>query len=124
MDTLKKGDILAGNKQKFKEAYHPVVYFGGPREAPFGAVLTHTATEAKSCNIKLFNIYDKNDSRPQYFVGHLIQKMADWGPYEKDIELTKEDLTLIEDSISGMNSITWAEYLEYTRNGCPDHPDN
>ena len=47
--------------------------------------------------------------------------MSEWGPYRKEGEITEADMKLIEKSIVGMGSITWAEYLEYTRNGCPDH---
>lgn len=115
---FKKGDILRGEKRKFKQSYHPVVYISGSAEAPLAVVLTHTETEKIPCNIKLSSMYD---DQPQYFVGHLIQKMSEWGPYEKDMELTKEDLELVEKSISGMGSITWKQYLEYTKNGCPDH---
>lgn len=118
MKEFKKGDILRGEKDEFAEAYHPVVYISGSVEAPQAVVLTHASTEKIPCNIKLSSMYD---TKPQYFVGHLVQKMSEWGPYQKEMELTKEDLELVQKTVSGMRSITWDEYLEYTKNGCPDH---
>lgn len=118
MEKFKKGDILRGDKREFEESYHPIVYIAGQIEAPLAVVLTHTETEKIPCNLKLLGIYDE---KPQYFVAHLIQKMSEWGPYLKEGELTKEDLKLIENTISSMGSITWAEYLEYKKNGCHAH---
>lgn len=116
MNTFKKGDILAGNKRKFKEAYHPIVYINGPSEAPLAVVLTHSKNF--SCNFKLTGTRDEESS---YFIAHLIQKMSEWGPYDKEGELIKEELELVDKTISDMGSITWAEYVDYTKNGCPDH---
>lgn len=123
MNKFKRGDILRGDKRKFKESYHPVVYIDGTIETPLAVVLTHTTTEENSCNRKLLRIYDKKDGRPQYFVAHLIQKMSEWGPYSKEGELVKEDLELIENTVSGMKPITWAkyEYSDYKKNRCPEH---
>ena len=118
MKTFKKGDVLRGDKRKFKESYHPIVYISGSIEAPLAVVLTHAETKKFPCNLKLSGIYDDES---QYFVGHLLQKMAEWGPYKKEGELSKEDLKLVEDTIRGMGSMTWDEYLRYTSSGCPIH---
>ena len=121
MEKFKKGDILRGKKRSFEEAWHPIVFIGGPAEAPLAVVLTHTETKVESCNLKLLGIYDSKDHKPQYFVAHLIQKMSEWGPYQKKGELTKENMELVEKTVSGAGSITWAEYLDYKKDGCPDH---
>ena len=119
MEKFFKGDILRGEKRKFAESFHPVVYVEGAIEAPLAVVLTHTKTEQIPCNLKLYGTYD---DKPQYFVGHLIQKMSEWGPYHhKEGKLTSEDLRLVENTISGKEPITWAKYLDYQRDGCPDH---
>jgi hypothetical protein len=112
---FKKGDILSGQKRKFDEAYHPVVFIDGPDFAPLVVILTHS--DNFPCNTKLSGTYDKNCS---YFIAHLIEKMSEWGPYKKISELAEEDINFIETHIS-KNPITWKQYKEYTRNGCPDH---
>ncbi len=121
MEKFKKGDILRGKKKSFEKAWHPIVFIGGSDEAPRAAVLTHTGTEEEPCNLRLMGIYDDKGDKPQYFVAHLIQKMSEWGPYHKEGELIKEDLELVEKTVSGAGSITWAKYSDYKRNGCPNH---
>lgn len=120
MEDFKKGDILWGEKRKFKEAWHPVVYISGSQHAPLAVILTHK--EDIPCNIPLLNNYDGKQS---YFVAHLIEKMSAWGPYKKSdkLELTKNDLELIESHIANQASITWEQYEKYTKNGCPDHSE-
>ena len=116
MNNFHEGDILIGTKRKFVEAYHPLVFISGSTEAPFVVVMTHSNNFP--CNLPLNGVYDK---QPSYFVAHLIEKMADWGPYEKQGKLTSEDLRLIKKHISDTNPITWAMYEEYTKHGCPNH---
>jgi hypothetical protein len=116
MNNFQEGDILIGKKRSFAEAYHPIVFISGPEEAPLAVVLTHSNNF--SCNLKLSSTYG---SKTSYFVSHLIEKMAEWGPYEKEEELTPEDLDFIKKSISGVAPITWATYESYTKSGCPDH---
>lgn len=120
MGRFKKGDVLRGNEQRRgrEEAYHRIVFTDGQDEAPLAVVLTRS--KKFSCNIALTGKYIK---APLYFVAHLIQKMAEWGPYEKEYELSKEDLVLIEKHISDLSPITWSKYEEYTKEGCdcPDH---
>jgi len=111
MSKFKKGDVLWGEEKKFED------YISGPDEAPLAVVLTSEGEIP--CNIPLLNIYREN--KPSYFVGHLIQKMAEWGPYDKCATLKQEDLELIENHIANKVSMTWAEYQEYKRNGCPNH---
>jgi len=118
MGKFKKGDVLWGTERKFQEAWHPIVYISGPSEAPVAVVLTSEG--GVSCNVPLHNIYRDND--PSHFIDHLIQKMAEWGPYEKFATLKQEDLELIERHMANKQSITWFEYQEYSRNGCPEHP--
>lgn len=117
MNKFKKGDVLWGTERKFQNAWHPIVYIDGPSEAPLAIVLTSEGEIP--CNMPLLNVYRENE--PSYFVGHLIQKMAEWGPYEKFASLKNEDLDLIEKHIASQQSMTWAEYLTYKKNGCPDH---
>jgi hypothetical protein len=120
MEDFKKGDILVGQKRAFNKAYHPIVYISGIKEAPLAVVLTHST--GFSCNMPLKNIYDGKENKVQYFVAHLIEKIADWGHYEKIGELKAEDLELIEDQIKDFSSMTWSEYEEYTKGKkCPDH---
>ena len=121
MDKFKKGDILEGTKREWHEAWHPIVFINGPKEAPLAVILTHGDTEKFCCNIKLANIYDKNDPRDQYFIAHLIEKMSEWGPYEKTGRLEQEDLETIEKHIFEQGPRKYSEYLEYKVNGCPDH---
>ncbi len=121
MNTLKKGDLLWGTKRGKKEARHPLVFIEGPDAAPNAVVLTHSPTSRKyPCNIKLPNIYDKN-GEVTYFISHRIAKIAEWGPYIKSGRLRKEDMDLIEEHIPSTESMTWHEYKEYKKNGCPDH---
>jgi len=120
MKNFEKGDILIGQKRAFDEAYHPIVYVSGSEEAPLAVVLTHST--GFPCNMKLLNIYDGKENKAQYFVAHLIEKMAEWGHYEKNGELYKEDLDLIESNINGLGHMTWSEYEEYAKGKkCPDH---
>lgn len=117
MDRFTRGDVLWGTKRKFEEARHPIVYMGGPSEAPLAVILT--SEDKIPCNMPLLNTYRGN--KTSYFVGHLIEKMAEWGPYEKYATLKQEDLKLIERHIASQESMTWSEYLEYKRNGCSNH---
>lgn len=117
MNRFKKGDVLWGTEREFKKTWHPIVYINGHSEAPLAVVLT--SEDKITCNIPLLNIYREN--KPSYFIGHLIQKMAEWGPYEKFDSLKQEDLDLIEKHIANQQSMTWAEYLIYKKNGCPIH---
>jgi hypothetical protein len=120
MSRFEKGDVLRGRKEKRgrEEAYHRIVFIDGSDEAPRAVVLTRS--DKFSCNFALSGRYIKNQL---YFIAHLIQKMAEWGPYEKEYELTKEDLCSVEKHISDSSSITWSEYEEHTKKGrdCPDH---
>lgn len=116
MDSFQEGDILVGKKRNFTEAYHPIVFVSGPAEAPLAVVLTHSNNFP--CNVPLSGTYD---SKPSYFVAHLVEKVAEWGPYEKQSELTPEDLELVKKCISDTTPITWAMYEEYAKSGCPDH---
>ena len=116
MEEFKRGDILEGTKRKFNEAYHPVVFINGPGFSPLAVILTHS--NKFPCNIKLFGSYVQEDS--SYFVAHLIEKMAIWGPYTKVGELIEEDIKLIESSVS-KSLITWDQYLDYKKDGCPEH---
>jgi hypothetical protein len=124
MNNFEKGDILVGKERAFEDAWHPIVFISGQEDAPLAVVLTHTGTEQMPCNLRLQGIYDAQNDRPQYFVGHLIQKMSEWGPYRKVGRLIAEDLKEIERALPTKGSITWAEYQEYTRNGCPDHKNS
>lgn len=81
MNNFKRGDILRGTRQSFNEAYHPVVFIDGPEFAPFAVILTHK--DDHPCNFKLSGTYD---GKPQYVVAHLIEKLAEWGPYQKKRE--------------------------------------
>lgn len=114
--NFQEGDILIGTKRMFTESYHPIVYISGPAEAPLAVVLTHSGNF--TCNLKLAGAYD---SKPSYFVAHLVEKMAEWGPYKKLGQLNPEDLNLVKKHISDTTPITWAEYQDFTKNGCPDH---
>lgn len=124
MNTFKKGDILKGEKKSFDKYWHPIVFIAGDEDAPLAAILTHTGTEEEPCNLKLQGIYDGKKNSPQYFVAHLIQKMSEWGPYTKTGKLISEDLELVEKTVSNMGSITWAKYLDYKKDGCPDHKNS
>jgi len=117
MNPFKKGDVLLGQKRNFEEAYHPIVFINGPVFAPSAVILTHSAKFP--CNIKLSGKYGLESS---YFVAHLIEKLAEWGPYKKIGQLSTSDLILIEKHISNQSPITWAEYEKYNKNGCPQHP--
>lgn len=124
MGNLKRGDILVGKKRERKKAWHPVVYIKEAVSAPLAVVLTHSGKYP--CNIGLSNEYpDENGVvKPSFFIRHLIQKIEEWGPYNKKIgELSKGDLELVESHISDLTQITYAEYEEYTKNGrdCPEH---
>lgn len=116
MNNFKRGDILRGTKKGREEAYHPIVFIDGPEFAPSAVILTHKADH--SCNSKLNGTYD---GKPQYVVAHLIEKLAEWGPYQKDGRLTDEDIKIVDGLILGQSRITWQEYLDYQRDGCPDH---
>lgn len=118
MTLFKKGDILWGKRREFDEAWHPIVYMGGPNESPLAVVLTHES--AFPCNIPLNQRYGEKQS---YFIGHLIEKMSEWGPYTKSnrLELSKEDLKLILAEIENQSSMTWDQYMNYTKNGCIRH---
>lgn len=72
------------------------------------------------CNIELSKQYDNKKS---YFIAHLIEKMSEWGPYNKSdkLKLDPNDLALVEQHISGMAAMSYSQYEEYTKNGCPDH---
>ena len=118
-NVFKKGDILIGDKRKFTEAYHPIVFINGPDDAPLAVVLTHSDNNKFTCNIKLSNIYGSGD-KFSYFIAHLIEKMSEWGPYKKIGKLTEGDIDIIEAHIS-KNPITWNQYIEYAKNECPDH---
>jgi|GEM_PF-2308415 len=117
----KIGDILQGDKDEFNEAYHPVVYIKGSNEAPIAVVLTHGGQNKYPCNIKLSGVYDTKDLSDQYFVSHFIQKLPDWGKYNKVNKLSQSDLNLILESIQDVSPITWDDYKQYTKNDCPDH---
>jgi hypothetical protein len=120
MEDFKKGDILVGQKRAFDEAYHPVVYIAGPKEAPIAVILTHS--KKFPCNKELLNIYDGKENKAQYFVAHLIEKVAEWGHYEKIGRLQEEDLNLIESQISNSSPMTWSMYMEYVGGKqCFDH---
>lgn len=120
MEDFIKGDILVGQKRAFDEAYHPVVYISGIKEAPYAVVLTHS--KGFPCNIELLNIYDGKENKIQYFVAHLIEKMGEWGHYEKIGELQKEDLELIDIHTKDLSPMTWSQYEEYTKGKkCPNH---
>lgn len=116
MNNFKKGDILVGEDKSFKGAYHPIIYIDGPETAPLAVVLTHS--NKFSCNIKLLGSYDVKTS---YFIAHLIEKMSEWKPYKKVGELKKEDIDLIQTHISDQAPITYEQYKNYTKGGCPDH---
>lgn len=111
-----KGDILLGKERGFDKAYHPIIYIGGSTETPLAVILTHSSNFP--CNIPLVGSYDEKQS---YFVGHLIQKISLWGPYNKVGEITKEDLQIIEKHISELTPITWEQYEEYSKDYCPIH---
>jgi hypothetical protein len=119
MEDFKKGDILIGQQRSFDEAYHPIVYISGPNEAPLAVVLTHS--NKFPCNMELLNIYGRED-KVQYFVAHLIEKIPDWGPYEKIGELNQKDFERIWVLIKDSNKMTWSQYEDYTKGKvCPDH---
>lgn len=121
---FKKGDILEGKKRGKDEALHFIVFISGPDLAPLAVVLT--SVSKYSCNIQLNEIYNlnaKGDKITSYFVAHIIEKMPEWGSYKKIGELTEDDLKLIEIKIS-THSMTWKEYLKYTKGGCPIHDKN
>ena len=64
------------------------------------------------------------DGKQSYFVAHLIEKMAEWGPYKKSnkLKLSSDDLKLIESYVSNKSPITWDRYEKvYAKNGCPEH---
>lgn len=117
MGKFKKGDVLWGTNKRFEGARHPIVYMSGPEEAPCAVILTSESDI--SCNIPLKNIYRENE--PSYFVAHLIEKVAEWGPYKKFATLKSEDVELIERHIHDKPFMSWDEYQEYKKNGCPDH---
>ncbi len=118
MKKFKRGDILWGTERGRKEAWHPIVFIDGPSDAPLAVVLTHKKDHL--CNIELGKQYDNEKS---YFIAHLIEKMYEWGPYEKSdkLKLDPNDLALIEQHIQGTASMSYAQYEEYTKGGCPDH---
>lgn len=120
MEYFKQGDILVGQKRTFDEAYHPIVYISGPKEAPHAVVLTHST--GFPCNMPLLNIYDGKGNKIQYFVAHLIEKMPDWGYYKNIGELEAGDLKLIKAQIKDSSPMTWSEYEGYTKGKkCPNH---
>ena len=120
MKEFKQGDILRGTQKSGTKARHPIVYISGPSEAPKAIILTHS--DQYSCNLKLKNIYDNKKDKIQYFTAHLIEKMAEWGPYHKIGEIKEEDLEIIQNSINNTTSMTWAEYERYTGGRrCPNH---
>ncbi len=118
MKKFKRGDILWGTERGRKEAWHPIVFIDGPSDAPLAVVLTHDNDH--TCNIELSKQYDNKKS---YFIAHLIEKMYEWGPYEKSnkLKLDPKDLALIEQHIQGAASMSYAQYEEYTKGGCPEH---
>lgn len=116
MNNFQEGDILIGTQRKFVEAYHPIIFISGPAKAPLAVVMTHSNNFP--CNLPLTGVYDTKSS---YFVAHLVEKMAEWGPYEKQGKLTPEDLELIKKHVFATTPITWAVYEEYTKGGCPEH---
>lgn len=121
IEKLKKGDILVGQKRTFDKAYHPIVYIAGHEEAPLAVVLTHS--NEFSCNMPLLDIYDGKENKVQYFVAHLIEKMAEWGHYEKIGKLHKKDMELIESHINDSKPMMWSQYEIYAKGkNCPDHP--
>lgn len=123
MSQFRRGDILVGDKRKYKQAYHPIVYMNGSSQAPLAVIITHSPDYA--CNVLLKDSYTlgyKGVLKPSYFIAHLIQKLPEWGPYTKIGELTTADLNRIEQEVAGHPAITYEEYEEYTANGCPDHP--
>lgn len=118
MGKFKRGDILWGTNRGREEAWHPIVYIDGPSDAPMAVVLTHE--DSYPCNMELSKQYDNKKS---YFIAHLIEKMHEWGPYNKSnkLKLDPKDLALIEHHIQGQSSMPYSQYEKYTENGCPDH---
>ncbi len=118
MTLFKKGDILWGKRREFDEAWHPIVYMGGPSESPLAVVLTHES--AFQCNIPLTQRYGEKQS---YFIAHLIEKMSEWGPYMKSnrLELSKRDLEVILAETENQSSVTWDQYMNDTKDGCVKH---
>lgn len=116
--SFKIGDILIGDKDKFDEAYHPIVFIDGPDFAPDAVILTHSGNFP--CNLPLSEKYIE-DKENCFFVAHLIKKVASWGPYKKVDELIEKDLAVIKAKVKNFSPITWDQYLKHTVNGCPDH---
>ena len=121
MNSFKKGDILRGRKKSFREAYHPIIFIGGTDEIPVVVILTHSGSFP--CNIKMqLNHFETSSyEESSYFVAHKIEKMVDWGPYEKVGRLTKEGISFIESNLPDSSPITWSEYEMRKENGCPEH---
>jgi len=87
-----------------------------------GVVLTHSAKFC--CNKKIFNPYrlnNKDKEKTSYFVAHLIEKTAEWSPYNKVDILKGEDLRFVEENLSCNAAISWNAYLKMTKISCPIH---
>ena len=123
MNNFKKGDILRGSKILFPEAYHPIIFLGGNDDAPLAVILTTSGNFP--CNIEMTAVHFKDgyyrNDKPSYFVAHRIQKMAEWGPYHKDGQLTVEGISFIESNLADLGSMTWSEYEILETEGCRHH---
>jgi len=120
METFKVGDILLGTSRARAEARHRVVYLSGSSENPVGVVLTHSNKFPCNIEMKPEHIESGTDKEPQYFVAHQIQKLSEWGPYERIGNLSSQGVGFVIANLSH-DIVTWDEYLTRTTEGCPDH---
>lgn len=114
MKDFQKGDILQGSKRCGQEAFHRVVYLDGPGDAPLSAMLT--TSNKYPCNKLLQPEHVESGAMTagQHFVSHRLQKLREWGPYNKIGRLTAEGVEFIENELPA-GCMEWDDYQKQRR---------
>lgn len=109
------GDILLGGKGK---VLHPMVYLDLHNSESFiGVMLTHDSTKKNNTPLKKEHIKEFDNNKKKfyfqydntYFLRAKLKKKADWGPYKKVGELTKEGVLFISEHIKKETPQYWNE---------------
>jgi len=119
----KRGDILKATRRGRNAGRHFIVYYEGHDDLHFiGGMITH---HDDSLNVSMkashFLVNDNitgNEYEITYDDSYLVKaklmKFESWGPFTKVGQLSEEGIKFVENTIGGLVSETWEEYLEKT----------
>lgn len=110
-----KGQILRGNKNKHKDAIHPIVYLTHSLKSTdhfIGLMLTSTNNYSDR-NLKMEIEHFENGFVYQntHVVKAILMKPTEWEPFRMDGNLSPLGIKFIEDNIPFTEEILWQEYL-------------